>query len=244
MILTCPACATRYEVDAAKFPPQGRQVRCAKCGHNWHQPGPGQEIAAEPVPIPAPTPEPVAPAPAPAPEPIPVVRTESPIRAQVPAAAAAAPKPRVSLLPLLGVALGWVGLIGVVLLIGLSAVRYRQEVAVIWPQSAGVYSKLGMPVKTQGIDFTHVDYRRESEDGQVVLAVTGQIINNGVRELPVPQTVRVTLSDSGNRELYHWNFTPEAQTLRPGQAISFLTRLSSPPAAARHLDVRFSKDGK
>jgi hypothetical protein len=144
----------------------------------------------------------------------------------------------------LGVALGWVGLIAVVLLIGLSAVRYRQEVAVIWPQSAGVYSKLGMPVKTQGIDFAHVDYRRESEDGQVVLAVTGQIVNNGVRELPVPQTVRVTLSDSGDHELYHWNFTPEAQTLRPGQSIPFLTRLSSPPAAARHLDVRFFRDGK
>jgi predicted Zn finger-like uncharacterized protein len=239
MILTCPACATRYEVDAAKFPPQGRQVRCAKCGHSWHQPGPGQDIAAAPEPV-APPPEPAAPEP----EPIPVVRSESPARAPAPQAAPTAPKQRISLLPVLGVALGWVGLIGVVLLIGLSAVRYRQEVAVIWPQSAGVYSKLGMPVKTLGIDFVHVDYRRESEDGQVVLAVTGQIVNNGVRELPVPQTVRVTLSDAGNHELYHWNFTPEAQTLRPGQSIPFLTRLSSPPAAARHLDVRFSKDGK
>jgi len=146
-------------------------------------------------------------------------------------------------LPMLGVALGWVGLIAVVLLIGLSAVRYRQEITVIWPQSAGVYSRLGMPVKTDGIDFTDVTYRRESEDGQVVLAVTGQIVNHGTRELPVPQAVRVTLSDGGNKELYHWNFTPEVQTLRPGQSTPFLTRLSSPPAAARHLEVRFDKDG-
>jgi predicted Zn finger-like uncharacterized protein len=242
MILTCPACATRYQADEAKFPPQGRQVRCAKCGHAWHQPGPGQ---AEPEPIPVDAPDPVAPTPAPEPDPIPVVRAESTIRSTtLDAARTAAPKQRVSLLPILGVALGWVGLIAVVLLIGLSAVRYRQEVTVIWPQSAGVYARLGMPVKTQGIDFTHVEYHRESEDGQVVLAVTGQMVNNGARELPVPQTVRVTLSDSGNRELYHWNFTPAAQTLRPGQSIPFLTRLSSPPAAARHLEVRFSKDGK
>jgi len=56
--------------------------------------------------------------------------------------------------------------------------------------------------------------------------------------------VRVTLSDASNHELYHWNFTPEAQTLHPGQSIPFLTRLSSPPVSARHMEVRFSQDGK
>src|ERR1700754_4077713 len=43
MILTCPACSTRYTVDAAKFPAAGRTVRCAKCGHSWHQPGEAPE---------------------------------------------------------------------------------------------------------------------------------------------------------------------------------------------------------
>ena len=37
MIITCPECATRYSADAAKFPPGGRKVRCAKCGHSWMQ---------------------------------------------------------------------------------------------------------------------------------------------------------------------------------------------------------------
>jgi len=240
MILTCPACATRYQADEAKFPPQGRQVRCAKCGHNWHQPGPEPEtLIAAPEPKPPSEPAPADIAAAAAPEP---VRIDPPVRPRAPASAPVPRKERASLLPMLGVALGWIGLIAVVLLIGLSAVRYRQEITVIWPQSAGVYSRLGMKVDAQGIDFTQVDYHRESEDGQVVLAVTGQIVNHGSRELPVPQIVRVTLSDSSNHELYHWNFTPEAQTLRPGQSIPFLTRLSSPPATARHLEVRFSRD--
>ena len=39
MILTCPACGTRYQADEAKFPPDGRMVRCAKCSHVWHQAG-------------------------------------------------------------------------------------------------------------------------------------------------------------------------------------------------------------
>lgn len=138
---------------------------------------------------------------------------------------------------------GWVGLIAVVLLIGLSAVRYRQEISMIWPQSAGVYNRLGMKVNVRGIEFTKVDYHRESEDGQVVLAVTGRIINNGDRELPVPQTVLVLLSDAGKHEIYHWPFTPAARTLKPGQSVPFVTRLSSPPVAARHLEVRFAKEG-
>src|SRR6185295_4338278 len=43
MILTCPQCATRYQVDGAKFPAAGRNVRCAKCGNVWHQLGPVPE---------------------------------------------------------------------------------------------------------------------------------------------------------------------------------------------------------
>lgn len=236
MILTCPNCDTRYSVDGAKFPAAGRTVRCAKCGHSWHQ-------AAE-----TPEPEPVfeAAAPEPQPETEPAspnpVNNPSSIRAYAPATAVA--EPRAPLGPRLAVVAGWIGLIAVVLLIAVSAVRYRQDIAVIWPQSTGVYSSLGLKVNASGIDFRQVDYRRESEDGQIVLAVSGVIVNTGARELPVPQTVRVTLSDADNHELYHWTFKPAATVLKGGESVPFTTRLSSPPAAARHLEVRFAKDGQ
>jgi predicted Zn finger-like uncharacterized protein len=240
MILTCPACDTRYQADEAKFPPEGRMVRCAKCSHVWHQPGPAG--AAEPdVAMIAPEPRPETPRQA-EPE-----SDTSFIRAFAPKPAVPAepnvPREPIAWGAMLGVAAGWIALIAVVLVIGYSAVKYRQEIAMIWPQSAGVYSSLGLRVNNHGIDFAHVDYHRESEDGQVVLAVTGTIVNDGDRELPVPQSVRVTLSDASNHELYHWNFTPNVQTLKPGQSSAFLTRLSSPPAAASHLEVRFSPNG-
>jgi len=241
MILTCPACGTRYQADEAKFPPEGRMVRCAKCSHAWHQPGP---VAA---------PEPDVAEITPAPD-VRVERHSEPesepvfsgLRAFAPRTTEAVDEEErepVAWGAMLGVAAGWIALIAVVLVIGYSAVKYRQEIAMIWPQSAGVYSTLGLKVNNRGIDFAHVDYHRESEDGQVVLAVTGTIVNDGDRELPVPQSVRVTLSDAANHELYHWNFTPNVQTLKPGQSAAFLTRLSSPPAAATHLEVRFSPNG-
>ena len=163
----------------------------------------------------------------------------SPTRAFAPRAET--PQERAPLASQAAVVAGWAGLILVVLAIAWSAIRYRQDIAVIWPQSAGVYSSLGLNVNASGIDFRKVDYRRESEDGQIVLEVTGQIVNAGSRELPVPQAVRVTLSDASNHELYHWTFKPSATTLKAGASIPFTTRLSSPPDAARHLEVRFAK---
>ena len=235
MILTCTSCDTRYTVDGAKFPAAGRTVRCAKCGHSWHQPGETPEIEPE--------------APAAAAEVAPVVSAAAPSGESFSAGRSFAPTPAVEAKPVaplgprLAIVAGWVGLVAVVLLIAFAAVKYRQHIASIWPQSAGVYSSLGMPVNTSGLDFQKVDYRRETEDGQVVLSVSGEIVNTSARQLPLPQTVRVTLSDSSKRELYHWTFKPNVTVLGPGQSAPFLTRLASPPAAARNLEVSFPKDG-
>ena len=53
MILTCPACDTKYVVKDGAVPPGGRQVRCAACKHSWHQdpePAPIHEPADQDLP--------------------------------------------------------------------------------------------------------------------------------------------------------------------------------------------------
>lgn len=43
MIISCPACATRFNIDLSVLGDRGRKVRCAGCGHVWHQTPPGAE---------------------------------------------------------------------------------------------------------------------------------------------------------------------------------------------------------
>lgn len=70
MILTCPACGTQYAVKDGAIPEGGRKVRCASCGHSWHQlpmeseqDMPRQADEAVPVTEPSPAPgDPAAPA--------------------------------------------------------------------------------------------------------------------------------------------------------------------------------------
>ena len=37
MLLVCTSCNSRYLVNSADFKPEGRTVRCVKCGHEWLQ---------------------------------------------------------------------------------------------------------------------------------------------------------------------------------------------------------------
>ncbi|PQA87950.1 zinc-ribbon domain-containing protein [Hyphococcus luteus] len=48
MIITCPDCATRYDVDDDRFSPNGRSVRCSACGESWFVPAP-ELIDVEPL---------------------------------------------------------------------------------------------------------------------------------------------------------------------------------------------------
>ncbi len=46
MQITCPACATVYDVPDLAIPPGGREVRCARCGKDWRAFPDGAQAAA------------------------------------------------------------------------------------------------------------------------------------------------------------------------------------------------------
>ena len=249
MILVCPSCAARYDIDGSKFPAEGRKVRCKKCGHTWHQkPDADQAEIEEAIFNPPPAPE-VHEEPAPEPEPEPAWRApvedepeldEAPVHVaeeDEPVAAKSAKSARRGGGAM--AALGWIALVAVVLVIGFSAANYRSQIVTIWPQSASLFSKLGMAVNNRGLDFTDVQHMNQTEDGQPVLVITGKLVNVSTRKLDVPP-LRVTLSDENKHAIYDWSFEPSSNALSPGQSVTFRTRLSNPPSAARHVEMHFA----
>ena len=37
MLIFCSSCNSKFLVNSADLKPDGRNVQCAKCGHNWFQ---------------------------------------------------------------------------------------------------------------------------------------------------------------------------------------------------------------
>lgn len=244
MILTCPSCGTRYQVDGARFAAPGRNVRCAKCSHVWFQ-GP-LEAEREPEP-----------------EIEPVVEMPAPFRPSAEAwqdDAPATPEQKTArvadmvaakikrgsgfgglkaLYARAGSMLGWLVLAVIVMGLAFGFLQYRNVIASLWPQSSTFYRALGLTVNVRGLAFSNVAYTIGPEDGEPVLSVTGRLTNVTSHELPIPM-LRVDLSDDAKRSLYHWSFDAGAATLLPGMVMDFTTRLSNPPMETRHLQVGFA----
>jgi predicted Zn finger-like uncharacterized protein len=104
VIVACPSCQTRFQLDPVKLQPVGRHVRCAKCSHRWLQLPEGMELPAGLMPPESPAaetqpaaPEPPAPepaaaeSPAPSPEPSPEPSPAEPAAEPAEPASAAPP---------------------------------------------------------------------------------------------------------------------------------------------------------
>lgn len=233
MILTCPSCGTRYQTVEAQFKAPGRNVRCAKCRHVWFEAAPEIDMPGESEPVMPPAAvETVAPGSLPF--------GVAPRKDEPAADAVRAPKRWRG--AAVAQAVDWLALILLLGAIGWAVVAYRETIASVWPPSASLYTMMGMPVNVRGVELTNITYKQEYDSGQPVLSVTGKVRNVSDREQPVPQ-IRVVLMDDARRELYHWTFDAGVPKLKPGVETPFTTRLNSPPADARNLNVRFAEAG-
>ena len=242
MIITCPSCGTRYNLDAGMFEPSGRTVRCAKCSHSWHQ----DPAVDSPKPVTFDAPDPAGeaePGPMAAHPPDDPAAGPSFAAADAPAApigrAAAPERSRGGLLSRTGpLAAGGLLLLAVFV----AAYHFRVDIVRMWPQSASLYGLLGMEINTRGLWFRDVTYEREFQDGMHILVLEGRIVNITDAVQPVPP-VRVSLRDAEQRELYHWTFTVPEKELAGDASSPFITRLSSPPLDARDVEIRFVQPG-
>ncbi len=180
MILSCPACATRYTIDEAQLGPSGRTVRCAACRNTWH----AERPAGEPIELPltSPVPDKV--------EDLQAVKAEKlPLKYR----AMVEDQKRIKALAAQGMIWGALGA-AVVAVLAL-AFFLRVDIVRAFPRVAGAYAMVDL--RTYGTNLRFGSYTAASgfKDGRFIVTVNAQVRNATSQPVPVPP-VRVALLDS------------------------------------------------
>lgn len=266
MLIVCPSCASRYELDPAKLGPAGRKVRCAKCETLWHVEAASGEPAAE-----EPAAEELAFPDAPSSEETTALLDEELRRAaeideQVSAMTAErseqsgtgpatqgrskrdgsrkrkagrkghGPAPLPST-SLRRIAVPALTACGIACL---ALLVWKRDMAVRGaPQLAAVFEKLGLPVNVRGLSLTGIESGVVQDAQGRFLVVEGDVTNisRSVTRMP---PIEVAVRDAAGQTLYTWATEPPRESLEPAELVRFRARLAAPPEAGQTVLVRFT----
>jgi predicted Zn finger-like uncharacterized protein len=133
---------------------------------------------------------------------------------------------------------GWPTAILALVLLDLGLIVWRAEIVRIAPQTASLYAAVGLGVNLRGLALADITTETQTKDGVQVLLVQGQIVSTAKRAVEVPR-LRFAVRNGGGNEIYSWTALPNRSLLGPGEALSFESRLASPPPETRDVLVRF-----
>ncbi|MFD1702408.1 MJ0042-type zinc finger domain-containing protein [Methylopila henanensis] len=250
MLIVCPSCASSYRIEPDALG-AGRTVRCARCRTEWFaasdvedaewSPAEEPESGAAQPPIQALDDDDV----------IDALDAAGPSGEADPAAGAAAPRPggrtrkekaprlrrarSVSRLRRLRPAAVVAALGSAALVAGFAA---RADVVRHAPATGSLFALAGFPVNVRGLEISALTSVEEIEDGVPVLMVTG-VVSNVTGDAIEPPRLRLAVLAGDDREIYAWTTVLGRSSLKGGEAAPFRSRLASPPAEGRRIQVRF-----
>jgi len=263
MLIVCPTCAMTYQIELAALGKAGRSVRCTQCKNTWFatpdsmvaeaaaEMAAANAVAATSLP-PAddftddmasnfsvetvePTEDSAAAEPSAqkfdpgASEDVETIAARRARHAHAQRKDQRTVLQRIASVPVL---------IVVLLAVILGALQGRVALVRHFPQTASLFSMIGMPVNLRGLNFMDVKSRGEFVDGAIVLVVEGTIVNLTPRTLEVPR-LRFALRNGLGHEVYAWTALPPKTVLGSGDGLPFRTRLAAPPPDGRDVIVRF-----
>jgi predicted Zn finger-like uncharacterized protein len=228
MILQCPACETKFLVDATLIPPEGRMVKCARCAHQWHVEGddlplpklpPSLDTLMQDAEEPAISFEEerqVALQPDHQ-EPFhePVIKFENDY--DIPLSPHEEAKP--SRMPHLVLAVSLL-----LMIVGLAMIAFRESLP---PFLSPIASLIGVE-STEGLALADVQFRTREGRSKVNYVIEGKIVNESqeIRKVPV---LRVALVDAQGTWLLSREYEAEdGAEIKPGESYAFkATRLET-----------------
>ena len=231
MIVTCPNCSARYQLDAQALVPHGRALRCVKCGHTW----------TERIPTDA------APAPAAAVE-VPDfgldvpdfgldVPTREP-RGRKPSAARRRDRASFSRRKAGSGLIGW-AVLGI-FVVGLAAGLFflRSGVIAYFPAAKTAYDLVGLatvpraPAPGEGLKILKPSFIERDDDDTWVIDIEGEVENITRTSRAVPQALQVLLLDQNDNVVGEWKFRAPISLLGPFDKFEYRTSVIDPPVEA------------
>jgi predicted Zn finger-like uncharacterized protein len=217
MMIECPACATRYQVSETAIPPNGRTVRCAKCGESWFQEAATDEPDEQPELAPAEDAPPAA---------IP----QEPVEPAAEEPAPAVPKDRAGQRRL------WVwALVILAVLGGASAAAVSWWGPPDWLPIPRATFDAGRP----GLALDFPADRQEWQqlpDGTEYFGASGTITNRTGSSTDVPP-ILIVLRDARDRIVYSWEVAPPKKRLAPGESVTVREAVTDVPRSARVAEI-------
>lgn len=224
MMISCPSCATRYDMPASRIAAEGTMIKCSACGQSWLEGRAIEVSSAASRHLPAV---------------IDAFEPDAEIRRLVEASRQArdnfAGKRRQRRRRMAA----WGAAAAVMTAPLVLAAVFPEAVVRAAPAAVVAYEALGRDINIYGIGLRRIEMQHMLVDGTRVLAVKGEIVNisGGDRKIP---SLRFGLRDAVNAEVYKWTLDSGTRPLRPGEITSFVTRVASPPESARNLQIRFA----